>query len=127
MGADTTNPESTDGGSLPRQTAALSLTLGFDAAGVLPNGNQGVGSLQLCNLVEGSAINAFTLSAAQAAALNGQSVSQVLAAANDALGGNGLPSYVGSFGDLNQLVTALNESFDNCTASDFALANVCKP
>jgi hypothetical protein len=125
LGADTIDATSTDGGGLPRQTAALSLTLGFDAAGVLPNGNQSVGSLQLCNLVEGSAINAFTLSAAQAAALNGQSVSQVLAAANDALGGNGLPSYVGSFGDLNQLVTALNESFDNCTASAFATANLC--
>jgi hypothetical protein len=127
LGADTTNATSTDGGSLPRQTAALTLNVGFDAAEDLPNGNQGLGNLQLCNLTEGSAIGAFTLTAAQAAALNGVSVSQVLAAANQALGGNGLPSYVGSFGDLNQLVTALNESFDNCTASSFALAYVCQP
>ena len=36
-----------------------------------------------------------------------------------------LPAYVGSAGDLNELVTALNESFDNCTASKFAEAFLC--
>ena len=79
---------------------------------------------ELCSLVEGSVINAFTLTAPQAAALNTQSVANVLAAANQALGGNGL-SYSLSFGDLNQLVTALNESFDNCVAKPFATANLC--
>jgi hypothetical protein len=63
----------------------------------------------------------------QAAPLNGKSVSDVLADANNALCGNGLPSYVGSFGDLNQLVTALNESFDNCKVSSFATAYLSKP
>ena len=75
--------------------------------------------------MEGSAINGFTLDATQAAALNTQSVSQVLAAANNALGGNGLPSYVASFGNLNEIVTALNESFEACVASAFATANLC--
>jgi hypothetical protein len=127
LGFDTINATSTDGGSLPRQIAALSLNYVFDFNGLLPNGSQDLGFIQLCNLAEADVIGSFTLTAAQAAALNGQSVAQVLVDANYALGGGGLPSYVGSFGDLNQLVTALNESFDNCTASAFALANLCQP
>jgi hypothetical protein len=123
--ADTDNATSTSGGSLPRQTAALTLNVGFAIGSDNTVGTGNLGSLELCNLVAGSVIGSFTLTAVQAAALNGQSVSDVLTAANNALGGNGLPSYVGSFGDLNQLVTGLNESFDNCTASAFATANLC--
>jgi hypothetical protein len=115
--ADTLNATSTGGGNLPRQTATLTLNVGF--AG-------GFGDLKLCNLAEGTSINSFTLTAAQAAALNGASISGVLADANTALGGNGLPGYVGSFGDLNQLVTALNESFDNCVASAIGTAYLCQ-
>jgi hypothetical protein len=109
--ADTSNATSTGGGSLPRQTAALRLNVAFGG---------GFGGLKLCNLVNGTAIGSFTIDGTQAAALNGTSVSGVLADANGALGGNGLPAYVGSFGDLNQLVTTLNESFDDCTPSAFA-------
>ena len=54
-------------------------------------------------------------------------IADVLADANNALGGNGLPAYVASFGDLNQLVTALNESYDNCVITAFAAAHLCKP
>ena len=115
--ADTTNATSTSGGQLPRQTAALTLNAGFA---------NGFGNLKLCNLTDGTAIGSWTLTAAQAAALNGTSVSGVLTNANNALGGNGLPSYAGSFGDLNELVTALNESFDNCTPSAFS-AYLCQP
>ncbi|MBI3798855.1 MAG: hypothetical protein HY268_18060 [Deltaproteobacteria bacterium] len=125
--ADTSNATSVSGGTLAKQEATLTLNIGFDTAGLLPNGSQGFDDLTLCNLVEGSAIGSFTLTTAQAAALNGMSVSQVLADTNNALGGNPLPPYVGSFGNLNQLVTALNESFDNCTASSFATANLCQP
>jgi hypothetical protein len=133
--ADTLNATSVSGGTLAKQTATLTLNVGFGITNtVFPTtpaipaaDTSGFGNFTLCNLAEGSAINAFTLTAAQAAALNGLTVSQVLAAANDALGGNGLPSYVASFGNLNELVTALNESFDNCTASAFAVANVCQP
>lgn len=122
---DTLNATSTNGGSLPRQTAALTLNIGFAIGSDNTVGTGDLGSLKLCNLAEGSPVGTFTLSATQAAALNGKSVSDVLTDANNALGGNGLPSYVGFFGDLNQLVTALNESFDNCTASSFAVANLC--
>jgi hypothetical protein len=114
---DITNATSTSGGQLPRQTATLALNTAFAT---------GFGNLQLCHLADGSTINSWTLTAAQAAALNGTSVSTVQTNANNALGGNGLPAYAGSFGDLNQLVTALNESFDNCVASSFA-AYLCQP
>lgn len=109
--ADTTNATSTSGGTLAKQTATLTLNIGFAS---------GFGNLQLCNLAAGSTVGSFTLTAAQAAALNGTSVSSVLTAADNALGSNSLPGYVSSFGDLNQLVTVLNESYDNCIPSAFA-------
>jgi hypothetical protein len=115
---DTSNATSTTGGGLPRQSATLTLNVAFAT---------GFGNLKLCNLAEGSTIGSWTLTAAQAVALNGTTINQVLVDANNALGGNGLPGYVGSFGDLNQLVTALNESYDNCAASAFATANLCQP
>lgn len=124
--ADSSNATSASGGALGKQTAALTLNIGFDAAGVLPNGAQGLAGLKLCNLVDGSVIGTFALNAAQAAALNGQSVADVLADANDALGGNGLPTYVGSFGNLNAIVEALNLSFHECVASAFAINNLCQ-
>jgi hypothetical protein len=115
--ADTLNATSVSGGALAKQTATLTLNVGFAS---------GFGGLKLCNLVDGTAVGSFTLTAAQAAALNGTSVSSALTDANNALGGNGLPGYVGSFGDLNQLVTKLNESFDDCVPSAFA-AYLCQP
>jgi hypothetical protein len=39
--------------------------------------------------------------------------------------GNGLPAYVGSFGDLNELVGTLNGSFDSCTVSAFPTSYLC--
>jgi hypothetical protein len=128
LSADTTNATSTSGGQLPRQTAALVLNVGFGielVGGTPVVDNSGFGNLHLCNLVDGSTIGSWTLTTAQAAALNGTTVSAVLGGADNALAGNGLPGYVGSFGDLNQLVTALNESFDDCSPSPFGLANLC--
>jgi len=122
--ADTLNASSISGGSLSKATAALTLNIGFNAAGL--NGTHtNLGSLTLCNLVEGSTIGSFTLTAAEAALLNGTSINQVLTDANNALGGNGLPAYVGSFGDLNQLVNALNGAFNGCTVSAFATTYLC--
>ena len=123
--ADTLNASSTSGGTLGKQTGALTVNLAL--SGTYPGDPAGLGSLTLCHLAEGSVIGSWTLTAAQATALTGKSVSQVLADANNALGGNGLPIYVGSFGDLNQLVTALNESFDDCTVGPFAAAYLCMP
>jgi hypothetical protein len=136
---DTTNATSTSGKNLARQTAALTLNIGFDTAGVSGGtGTTNLADLKLCNLhgplldvdnnpIPASVIGTWTLTTDQAAALNGTSISDVLADANQALGGNGIPDYVGSFGDLNQLVTKLNESFDNCEVSAFATKYLCKP
>jgi hypothetical protein len=122
--ADTVDATSISGGTLSRATAALTLNIRFNAAGI--NGTHtNLGSLTLCNLAGGSVIGSWTLTAAQAAGLNGKTISQVLADANNALGGNGLPSYVGSFGDLNQLVGTLNDSFASCTVSAFATNHLC--
>jgi len=122
---DTVDATSISGGTLSRNTAALALNIAFNAAGV--NGTQhNLGSLTLCNLVGGTVISpAFTLTAAQATALNGKTINQVLTDANNTLGGNGLPAYVGSFGDLNELVGTLNGSFDSCTVSAFATSYLC--
>jgi len=132
---DTTNATSTSGGELPRQTAAFTLNVGFDNANVSGGTDPGLfGDLTLCHLAAGSVIGSWTLSAAQAAALNGKSVSQVLTATNNALGSDGLPAYATpcgtncnqGMGELNQLVTQLNTSFDACVVSSFATAFLCK-
>jgi hypothetical protein len=120
---DYLNATSTTGGQLPRQVATLMLNVGFSSAGVTPTG---FGSQHLCNLVAGSQINNFTLTATQAAALNSKTVNDILADANAALASGILPNYVSSFGNLNELVTALNESFDNCTPSSFATLYLCQ-
>ena len=121
--ADTLNATSTSGGTLAKQAGALTVNLAL--SGVYPGDPAGLGNLTMCNLAEGSTIGSWTLTAAKAAALNGQTVNQVLAAANTALGTGALPYNIGSFGDLNQLLTALNESFDDCTISGFAAAYLC--
>jgi hypothetical protein len=99
---DTTNATSTSGAQLARQTATLTLNVAFSAAGKL--GGSPLGDLCVVSI--------------------NKTVSQVLADADQALGRNGLPSYVGSFGNLNTLITNLNESFDNCTISTWATENL---
>jgi len=128
--ADTLNATSVSGGTLANQTAALTLNVGFNDAGVTvaPDNDPKFGDLTLCNLAAGSVIGSWTLTAAQAAALNGTAIRQVLADANTALSGSGLPDYVvGSFGNLNQLVSALNVSFHECKVSAFATTYLCVP
>jgi hypothetical protein len=79
--ADTVNATSTSGEELPRQTAALTLNVGFSDAGL--TGSTGFGNLKVCNLAAGSTIGSWTLTAAQALALNGKSISEVLTDAID--------------------------------------------
>src|SRR5262249_20461161 len=121
--ADSSNATSTAGGNLASQTTTLTLNIGFNAAGL--HGTQtNFGSLTLCNLAAGSAIGGWTLTAAQATALNGKTINNILTDANNALGGNGLASVYGTgtagFSNLNELVNALNGSFDGCAVSAFA-------
>lgn len=56
--------------------------------------------------------------------LDGDTVAQVLAAANTALGGGPLPIGFASFSRLNDLVDALNSSFDGCVPDGFALTHL---
>jgi hypothetical protein len=105
--ADLTNPTNTAGGNLARQTAALALNVGFNDCNKLhcsspdcngPN-TTSYGDLIYCN------------SGNPSDSLSGSTVRQVLAAANTALGGAGLPSGY-SFANLNGLVENLNTAFD---------------
>lgn len=96
------------------EVLALQISGDFSDAGVTNNLTGKFGDLKFANLVDGSVLSLWTLTAAQAAALNGQTVRQVLAAANTRLGGGSLPAYVGSINDLDQLVRWLNKSFDSC-------------
>ena len=92
---DTVDATSTSGGTLAKQTATLDVNIKLGG---------GFGSLIYHNAGD---------------SLDGKTVSQILTAANAALGGNGLPVGYSSFGDLNTLITNLNEAFDNCTPSSW--------
>lgn len=87
---------------------ALKINVAMSNAGVKP---AGFGSLQLFDT---------------GTSLDGRTVAEILAAAGAALGGKGLPSDY-TFGSLNQLITDLNEAFDNGnTVSPFATAHLRK-
>jgi hypothetical protein len=166
--ADTQNASSTAGGNLARQTATLTLNVGFAISSsnfpslppTFAPDDSGLGSFSFCNLVEGSLIGAHVLDAAQAAELNGTTIFEVLADANTTLGSGNvcasdrttacdpnstpaqlretcgtetsctpafLPAYVGTASDLNEIVDALNKSYDNCIQSAFASLYLCAP
>lgn len=119
---DLLNPTSTSSGVFGGQVLTLQINVSFSDAGVTNNQTGSFGDLKFANLADLSQLKGWTLTATQAAALNGKTVRQVLADANTALGGGSLPAYVGSISDLNQLVTWLNESFDNCVVTAGALS-----
>lgn len=119
---DLVNPTSTSSGVFGGQVLTLKINVDFSDAHVTSYQTGVFGDLKFANLASGSQLKTWTLTATQAAALNGQTVRQVLAHANTVLGGGALPTYVGSIGDLNQLVTWLNESFDNCVVTAGAVS-----
>jgi hypothetical protein len=114
------NRPSSDGGALARQTLTLWLNLCQ-----CPE----LGDMVLCGFVEGNnALAGFSLTAEQAACLNGKTVWQILEAANTALGSGTVLCYL-SFGQLNQLVEHLNfvlhpDSAGACNPSAFAQAHL---
>ena len=98
---DRVNPTATMSGELSEQVAALTLNVGFSGVGTYP---AGFGGLTLKNT---------------GTSLDGADINTILAMANQALAGNGLP--VGyTFSQLNDLITNLNESWDNCSESQWA-------
>lgn len=112
---DTLNATSTSGGTLAKQAAALTLNLNTSLV------SPGIGNLIYTKLGD---------------ALDGKSVSQILGAANQVLGNNSCTasnpsrqctgwttSYMPAgctYSTLNDLITDLNESWDDCTAGAFA-------
>jgi hypothetical protein len=90
-----TNPLSTLAGTFGSQTLALKLNVDFSNKGILPAG--------LANLKVAAGYK-----------LAGNTVAQVLAAANLALGGGAVPSGC-TYSDLTNLLGLINGSFDNGT------------
>lgn len=110
--ASLVNPLSGSAGSFGGQVLALELNVDFSNANVT---DPGFGNLTLCNL--------------PASSLNGQTVSQVLADMNTALGGGALPAGYSIGGSdpatsLNTLADDLNSSWDNSQPGGFA-PNLC--
>ena len=91
LSANTTNATSTAGGDLPKNVAALALNLGLPIS-------PGIGNLIFSNPGD---------------ALDGLTVTQILGAANTAIG-SGTPPNGYSFNSLNVLVDQLSQSWDKC-------------
>jgi len=99
---DLVNPVATVSGQLSEQVAALTLNVHF--SGTVSSMPAGFGDLKLKNT---------------GTSLDGATISTILAIANNSLSGQGLP--VGyTFSSLNELITNLNESWDDCTQSGWA-------
>jgi hypothetical protein len=105
---DATNPTATVNGDLPSQVATLALNIGFSGVGGTPTG---FGDQVLENT---------------GTSLDGASVSDILGFANYALAGDGLPQGY-TFSNLNDLVTNLNESWDNCSQDGWASTHLQTP
>ncbi len=105
---DFVNPSQNPTSNLSAQTAALALNIGFSGTGFFPTGFD---KLVLVNT---------------GTSLDGSSILDILGAANLALAGDGLPDGY-TFGQLNDLITNLNESFDNCVESAWATGHLVSP
>jgi uncharacterized repeat protein (TIGR01451 family) len=104
------NPTTTASGVFGGQVLALQLNVDFNAAGIIDGADGSIGGLRLCNT---------------GTSLDGKTVNEILAAANRALGGGSLPTGY-TYSTLNDLVTHLNEAFDNCNVSTWALEHLCR-
>jgi hypothetical protein len=102
---DLVNPENTISGNLATQVATLTLNVNFSGTGDMP---AGFGNLKLKNT---------------GTSLDGATVSAILAIANNALAGNGLPEGY-TFSNLNDLIDNLNKSSDNCEESAWATVHL---
>ena len=106
--ADETNPTSTSSGTLGQLTAALQLNIAFNAAGLLGNPTPSFGSLVYVNAGD---------------SLNGMTLTQILAVANEALSGQALPAGY-TFDSLADLLQKLSISYSNCVPSPWATTHL---
>jgi hypothetical protein len=96
------NPVSTSAGVFAGQITALTLSVKFDDAGILNSASTTpLGNLHI-----------------QSGPFAGLTVRQLLALANDVVGGNtdALASYGASISDLNNALDTINNCFDNCAS-----------
>ncbi len=108
---DAVNPTGTfSAGGLGRQTLALTLNVGFNAAGFLGASNV-FGNLVYTNSGD---------------SLNGLNVNQILNVANQALAGLPLPAGY-NFSSLSSIINNLNVAFENCSMSSWAAAHLVAP
>ena len=105
-----TNPTTTASGVFGGQVLALQLNVDFNDAGIIDGADGPIADLGLCNT---------------GTSLDGKTISEILAAANVALGGGSLPTGY-TYSSLNDLVASLNEAFDNCNVSTWALEHLCR-
>ncbi len=108
LASDYINLAATNSGQLSEQTVALTLNVYFSGVAGMPAGfgNQ---------ILTGTGTS-----------LDGASISDILAFTNSALAGNGLPTGY-TFSTLNDLVTNLNESWDDCTESGWGSTHLTHP
>ncbi len=107
--ADLVNPTSSSANAFGGHVLALQLTVDFSAAGITQGPGGPLGSLTLCNT---------------GASLDGQTVAQILAVANTALGGGGLPTDY-SLPALNDLLDHLTNAFSSGLVSAWATQYLC--
>lgn len=94
------NP-TTPGGVFGGQVLALQLNVDFNTASKLASNLSNFSSVKLVNT---------------GTSLDTKTIAQILASANTALGGSSLPSGF-TYSSLSDLITNLNEAFDNCNPS----------
>jgi hypothetical protein len=104
------NPTTTTSGVFGGQVLALQLNVDFNDAEIIDGADGSIGGLRLCNT---------------GTSLDGETLRGILTKANVALGGGSLPTGY-TYATLNDLVTKLNEAFDNCNVSTWALEHLCR-
>ncbi len=111
LSADLVNPTSSSSGVFGGQVLALQLNVDFNNSGITAGTSGSIANLKLCNT--GTSLDDMT-------------VSDILGAANTALGGGALPDGYTVSG-IETLVDIINNAFDNCeVVTEFATLNLCR-
>jgi hypothetical protein len=111
LNADLINPLTSSSGVFGGQILALQINVDFNNANIITGTKGNMSSLILTNT---------------GTSLDGQTVAQILAVSNTALGGGVMPSGF-TPATLNTLVANLDLSFDGCTPSEWAQTHLVHP